>query len=228
MELDLLKMLKAAVKSVQNRNINPDSRTRSQFQYESLQHDFRLAKLFPGAASIEVELFSCDFKNAPSYEIVTYVWPDLPLKFEILCNENTFEINQNLFQALISIRSELSPGETRYLWTDQICINQSDPAERSQQFVLMRKILTSASRTTLWVGDPDGHNSELAFELLSELGVVRDQIFADGGSEFLLSSSDHLQVRGQLLRMYRSLLASQEPQSWKALDELLDRRPFHR
>jgi hypothetical protein len=38
------------------------------------------------------------------------------------------------------------PGQTLTLWTDQICINQSDPQEKSYQVNFMREIYKRADR----------------------------------------------------------------------------------
>jgi hypothetical protein len=52
------------------------------------------------------------------------------------------------------------------LWIDQICINQPDPAEKVQQIPLMGMIYTHATNTIIWLGDADGSDLILAFELV--------------------------------------------------------------
>ena len=42
--------------------------------------------------------------------------------------------------------------ESRFLWVDAICINQTDDSERSQQVRSMAKIYEDARRVLVWLG----------------------------------------------------------------------------
>jgi len=212
-------------------NMSEELANYSPFLYSQSQHgQFRLAQIRPASAEsiLKIELSVFSLENPPPYEIISYGLDDPSQTSLILCNEQTISITRHLFRALLAIRSELRAKETRFFWVDAICINHSDTQERSMQIPLQASITSRSSRCTIWVGDQDGRNSDLAFALLSEIGTARRRIFQDEGKTFSLSASHHFQTRGQLLKAYRGLLASQDPLSWEALDEILERPPFRR
>lgn len=45
--------------------------------------------------------------------------------------------------------------ESKYLWVDQLCIDQDSSAEKSQQVAFMGEIYSTARRTILWLGSKD-------------------------------------------------------------------------
>lgn len=61
--------------------------------------------------------------------------------------------------------------EVRIVWIDQICINQDDLEERSQQVQLMRDIYQTASRVLIWLGDYENDSSD-ALSFLPRLSKV--------------------------------------------------------
>ena len=63
-----------------------------------------------------------------------------------------FSINSNTHQALEALRRD---NTHQYLWIDQICINQDDVRERSQQLPLMSGIFRQAKGVIIWLGDLD-------------------------------------------------------------------------
>jgi hypothetical protein len=75
----------------------------------------------------------------------------------------------HLYAALVRLRH---PTEERYVWVDQLCINQGDLAEKSQQIPFMADIYQNANITVIWLGeeDEDRHNlAELDHEFQSAL-----------------------------------------------------------
>ncbi|KAF1977645.1 HET-domain-containing protein, partial [Bimuria novae-zelandiae CBS 107.79] len=44
-------------------------------------------------------------------------------------------------------------SQTRWLWIDQLCINQDDEVERSQQVSIMHGIYGNGKRTLIWLGE---------------------------------------------------------------------------
>ncbi|KAF2802364.1 uncharacterized protein BDZ99DRAFT_401670, partial [Mytilinidion resinicola] len=58
-------------------------------------------------------------------------------------------ISPNLEEALRSLRSETTP---RAIWTDAICIDQSNIQERGHQIGLMQNIHSFASNVVIWLG----------------------------------------------------------------------------
>ncbi|KAF5689043.1 AAA family ATPase [Fusarium denticulatum] len=109
-----------------------------------------------------------DLNDEPKYDALSCTWGD-PLRHEssnkspmapggwattpfcITCNGQRFNVTTNLHTALISIRHYLTqfrntpasvsfPNMSRYIWIDQICINQTDIAEKNSQVQLMGRI----------------------------------------------------------------------------------------
>ncbi|KAF5539315.1 het-domain-containing protein [Fusarium napiforme] len=100
-----------------------------------------------------------DLNHEPVYDALSYTWGD-PLgrepsntnwattPFSITCKGHRFDVTTNLHTALIAIRHYLTmfrntpssvsyPNMSRYIWVDQICINQKDIAEKNSQVQLM-------------------------------------------------------------------------------------------
>jgi hypothetical protein len=73
-----------------------------------------------------------------------------------------YHVTRNLYAALWTFRST---GKTRQFWIDAICINQSDPVERSEQVQFMRHIYSNSERVLAWVGEEDVC-SEIALRLI--------------------------------------------------------------
>ncbi|KAM0544493.1 hypothetical protein ACHAPJ_011787 [Fusarium lateritium] len=86
----------------------------------------------------------------PAYEALSYVWGEPDFSAPILLNGKPFSITPSLHHILSALRLR---GQTRALWVDAVCINQSDPEERKQQVALMRKIYSYCKRDIAWL-DP--------------------------------------------------------------------------
>ena len=127
------------------------------FQYQPLSRDsknpsIRILELLPGGPS---DLFRCNLRHVtlsehPEYEAISYCWGASLERKLIVCNDSILEITQSLFSALWRLRI---PEEARFLWADAICINQSDPEEKSYQVALMRQIYQSAKIVDVWLGE---------------------------------------------------------------------------
>ncbi|KAJ4253750.1 hypothetical protein NW762_010144 [Fusarium torreyae] len=86
----------------------------------------------------------------PAYEALSYVWGEPDFSAPILLNGKLFSITPSLHHILSALRLR---GQSRPLWVDAVCINQSDPEERKQQVALMRKIYSYCKRDIAWL-DP--------------------------------------------------------------------------
>ncbi|KAG7287172.1 hypothetical protein NEMBOFW57_006677 [Staphylotrichum longicolle] len=89
---------------------------------------------------------------AGKYYALSYCWGQ-PVRGEaqsLLCNGRSVDAADNLRLALENIRYSTLP---RIVWVDALCINQDDPAERSEQVQLMGKIYQQATETIVWLGD---------------------------------------------------------------------------
>ncbi|MCJ1408220.1 hypothetical protein MMC19_002294 [Ptychographa xylographoides] len=102
----------------------------------------------------EVEIVHARLDEKPVYETLSYTWGELSDGCPVFLTEGRFlNVTLDLHRALR--RFCPSTGE-RLLWVDQLCINQHDLAERSQQVRLMFNIFRQAVRTNVWLGEePD-------------------------------------------------------------------------
>lgn len=103
-------------------------------------------------------------REAPPFTALSYTWGDpfapsapdspkitnAPTEDIFITLENTqFPIRENLARALSSLDSQGLKGP---LWIDAICIDQSNPAERSSQVMLMGDIYAGANEVIVWLG----------------------------------------------------------------------------
>ena len=70
----------------------------------------------------------------------------------LVTTRTRFNITSNLYGALRFLRSDM---RRPVLWVDALCIDQSDPEERSEQVALMSEIYTQGMQTLIWIGEAD-------------------------------------------------------------------------
>lgn len=115
-------------------------------------------------------LLVTDAGSCPTYNALSYVWGDGKEKKSIVCNDKEVTVTSSLHDALFHLRRE---AEELLIWIDQLCINQDDIDERSQQVSLMGDIYSLAERVIVWLGPADDE-TPLVWKLLSELSKLRD------------------------------------------------------
>jgi hypothetical protein len=76
------------------------------------------------------------------------------------------QVTESLEAMLQHIQSDT---EILTLWTDQLCINQDDLAEKKAQVPLMKKIYQEAIRTIVWLG-PAAIDSNSVIDFLADVG----------------------------------------------------------
>ncbi|KAK6430328.1 hypothetical protein LTR95_013515 [Oleoguttula sp. CCFEE 5521] len=97
------------------------------------------------------------------YEAISYAWGSSNLVNHIIIDDTwTLAITLSLYQALQSFRLHY---ETRLLWADAVCIDQSNLIEKAVQVSRMGETYQSATRVLAWLGESDRHD-RLAFGLL--------------------------------------------------------------
>lgn len=99
------------------------------------------------------------------YTALSYVWGDPAFVRPMICNGKPFKTTKNLDLALRYLRRT---DTAVLLWIDQICINQDDPKEKTQQVILMSKIYQRAWSTVVWLGE-EANNSNGALETISTI-----------------------------------------------------------
>lgn len=84
------------------------------------------------------------------YTAISYVWGNPAFIKPMVCNGKPFYTTVNLDIALRSLRHV---DVAVMLWIDQICINQADLEEKTQQVLLMSRIFDHAWSTLVWLGE---------------------------------------------------------------------------
>lgn len=133
---------------------------------------------------------------------------------KIVSNEEAIFVAPPLLSALQRLVWKDKP---RYLWIDQMCINQDDYAERDSQMLLMKDIYERAMTTTIWIGDAIDKDCVIFVEeLVDMIHDSGDGVRSD--SELLAELFEMNDEKGQIV-----------PEIYKlALEKLLNRQWFTR
>ncbi|KAK5110892.1 hypothetical protein LTR85_000702 [Meristemomyces frigidus] len=118
-----------------------------------------------------------------AYQALSYAWGDTTPTRKIICNGQPLWIHQNLYDALLAVcesyrsnprnsdryylaTSDIRPGFR--LWTDRICIDQSNPVEKAVQIMRMGSIYGRAEGLIVWLG-----HSRLAYRIAAILSNIQ-------------------------------------------------------
>ncbi|KAL2063734.1 hypothetical protein VTL71DRAFT_5539 [Oculimacula yallundae] len=141
------------------------------YQYTSLPdagNYIRILDLQPGRRN---EAIVCTLsevsltKSFNHYEALSYVWGEDQELVAIQVNDGRLEVGHSLHCALRFLRHR---KETRSLWVDAICIDQSNFPERERQVPLMCEIYRNASSTVCFLG-PEIATTGAMFAMLENL-----------------------------------------------------------
>ncbi|KAK5633177.1 hypothetical protein RRF57_008891 [Xylaria bambusicola] len=140
------------------------------FKYQPLNiadRQIRLLTLLPDSGRVSCRLRHVSLeKLQDEYETLSYCWGlQATRKVKILVNGLDFFISANLHAALLRLR-HLDYHRPKTMWIDAICINQSDPIEKSNQVPLMGDIYSLSLRVVIWIGEHDAL-TEYAFRGLT-------------------------------------------------------------
>jgi hypothetical protein len=113
----------------------------------------------------------------PIYEALSYAWGDAKVTSPIFLESCPFQATVNLVSALRHLRHE---DNTRTLWVDAICIDQSNIQERGHQVAFMAKIYSMAECDILWLGDDPHDDAEKTFKLIQNIGHTFNNLPAKG------------------------------------------------
>jgi WD repeat-containing protein 55 len=144
------------------------------------------------------------------YTALSYVWGNSAFVKPVTCNGNPFKATLNLDLALRYLRRT---DVSVMLWVDQICINQGDLNEKTQQVLLMGKIYGRAWNTLVWLGE-EADNSSDAIDTILTINAS------------LLSNTD--ETAPALEEFDRMNLPAPGSQQWLDLSKLLSRPWFQR
>ncbi|KAH9909498.1 heterokaryon incompatibility protein-domain-containing protein [Xylariomycetidae sp. FL2044] len=149
---------------------------------EQKPFEIKLIKLVPvtdrgGTGHIstpDVTTYEVSLDTDLRYVALSYVWgPEIP-QVMIQVDGEPFAIRQNLASAFRQLQV-LDPDAR--IWTDAICINQSDEKEKSRVVQHMGEIYHAAERVYAWLGPPDpgthlgiGQSSNALWDHLQVIG----------------------------------------------------------
>lgn len=134
---------------------------------------FRVMNLQPGQASDPIR-FTLDIiswsseESGVCYEAVSYTWGNVQEQQDIFCTNAPSAgpaplcVTQNCFKALKNLRHN---EQSRTIWLDAVCIDQSNVAERSTQVQIMGSIYAGARRVIVYLGEAN-NNSALVIQWL--------------------------------------------------------------
>jgi hypothetical protein len=111
---------------------------------------------------ISLDLILLDTDGSQKYTALSYVWGEPQSLGCIFMNGAPLMITPSLY-AFLSIL--LSNGEytDRFFWADQICIDQTDTAERNHQVGLMSKVFSGAEEVFASLGDSPAFGVHLPY-----------------------------------------------------------------
>ncbi|KIX92053.1 uncharacterized protein Z520_12207 [Fonsecaea multimorphosa CBS 102226] len=105
--------------------------------------------------------------------------------FPVKCEGRNVRVTANLHDALAMLARRRNPMqadnaalETKYIWVDALCIDQSSLAERNQQVNLMADIFKAARGVIVWLGEEDEFTQDACTVMERIAAVPREKFSA--------------------------------------------------
>jgi len=156
---------------------------------------------------------SLDNFSYQGYSALSYCWGDPATQVIISINGKPRAVRRNLWDFLIQARDN---GWTRRLWTDALCINQDDMAERNAQVQMMNQIYSRANHVLVWLGRLIG----------DELRAVCEMDLMHKDRNFLLSGDQLMPVDDKFhARLGDSQRSRFSTSAWRGICSLM-RNPY--
>jgi hypothetical protein len=143
------------------------------FRYDRLRrpNEVRLLRLHAGAPweRLDCDIIQCLKEELPHYQAISYTWGHKTQSHLVWANNRPLRIPANAHEVLHRLRRR---KESRYLWIDSICIDQSKDGngEKPQQLDMMGYIYSKATKVLVWLGDSG--DSPRAVSFLRVLSAV--------------------------------------------------------
>ncbi|KAH7231986.1 heterokaryon incompatibility protein-domain-containing protein [Fusarium solani] len=152
----------------------------------------RLIRLMPRShrrpAGISTDLVLCELTptfrgHCPPYTAVSYAWGKNTTSSLLAIGKQIYEVSSTVEQVLRQLQAE---DTDTFVWVDQVCINQQDDAEKSDQVQQMRNIYSEAKLVVAWLG-PAADGSDM---LLKHIESTGDAIWADDHARIFAAHSN--------------------------------------
>lgn len=133
-------------------------------------HQIRLLRFSPDAthSSISCEIETFDLTDVPSYAAISYTWGSTVICRTIRIDGKTFGVGVSCYFALQQVANQIR-SESRWFWTDSICIDQANAEEKGSQVNMMGDIFKLAWRVFSCVG-PHAYDSDLLIQTMQQFG----------------------------------------------------------
>ena len=166
---------------------------------------------------VEFDLLEVDLRAQPKYQTLSYVWGDTTVTTEMkLKSGKTMKITDSLRAALVRI---VEKREKLPIWVDQLCINQSDMPERTNQVSMMGTIYLSAQHAMIWLGEERDDYTEYFMQLIRAIRTKPAE-------EHFTLSKDLMESMVEL--KYDPERPTVKAKRWRSVQEILNRPWFQR
>lgn len=125
-------------------------------------------KIFGSNKGLYGSLSERTVSNGSCYECLSYTWGSSDRPKALWVNGTVIWIGQNV---MLALRRLQHPTQSRFLWMDQICIDQENLDERKDQVELMFKIYSEAIGVMAYLGE-EADGSQRIPELLRKLNDI--------------------------------------------------------
>ncbi|KAF2135304.1 uncharacterized protein K452DRAFT_333740 [Aplosporella prunicola CBS 121167] len=167
-----------------------------------------------------------------SYYALSYCWGSSRKTVPLLCNGKELLITRSLASGIRHIRKLRIQNDShrpdtlsdKYVWIDQVCINQDDNEERFMQVKLMKDIYSKAIRTIVWGGADEKKTLYSAFQLVYQI----HDIVLQGWPNANYLSTNIPRKKFNIEEHKGHGLPNPEDSSWLALKSLFSRQWFYR
>ena len=140
-----------------------------------------------------------------------------------MCDKTSFNITPNLELALKRLRSS---DVNRFLWVDQLCVDQDNLWEKEQQLGLMADIYRCSSELLIWLGDEEDE-SRKAYKIIDRL-LRMNPTGSHGNNDSKDDLPQHTMVSIGLDQLKSHGLPGPKDIAWQELRSLLSRSWFSR
>ncbi|OAL54754.1 HET-domain-containing protein [Pyrenochaeta sp. DS3sAY3a] len=117
----------------------------------------------------ECNLQHVSLDDYPVYDCLSYTWGETKTDQQLPLDGTIVGVTENLKAALVQLqrRHNRNSDNNPAIWTDAVCIDQNNEAERNEQVQLMCQIYSRARQVLVWLG-PESETTALAVKTMHE------------------------------------------------------------